>query len=97
MKNYSLGNVVDGIRWFSEHSALRKPMVRCISAMQDYRPEVRVLAPALAFTCMCDALGLNPHEVITQVKNATHNVNGPFSVQYRAMTDYTRGEILKGE
>jgi hypothetical protein len=97
MKNYSQGSVVDAIRWFSEHSRLRKPMVRVITAMQDYQPELRVLAPALAFTCMCDALGLNPHEVITQIKNATHNVNGPFSGQYRAMTAYTRGEILKGE
>lgn len=97
MQNYPAHNVVDAVRWFSEHSALRKPMVRIISAVQDYRPDVRVLAPAAVLVCVCDALGLNPHDVIQQIYNAKRNVDGPFTHQYGAMTEYAKGEILKGE
>lgn len=97
MNRYMQHTIVDRIRFFSEHSRLRKPLVKIVSALQNYKPEERVMAPALTFSCMCDALGLDPFEVLVKVRRMTKAVDGPFTKQYAAMTDYVKGEILKGE
>jgi hypothetical protein len=90
-------NIADEVRWFSEHSALRTPMVRTISANQREKPSIRILAPALTLMALCDSLGLNVYDVLGQVRRATSNIDGPFSREYGAMVDYARGEILKGD
>lgn len=87
-------SIRDGVNWFSSPSALRAPMVKAITAVQDEKPEVQILSLAAALVCLADAIGVNPFQLINQVQRAASDIDGPFAVHWQAMRDYARGELL---
>lgn len=88
-------SIRDGVSFFSSPAALRAPMVKAISAVQDAKPEEQILSLAAALVCLADAVGLNPHEIINRVYRAATDIDGPFAVHWQAMREYARGELLE--
>ena len=83
----------DSLSYFSNGAGLRKPIVRAISAVQDFQPHVQILALALALEVLCDGIEHDAHDVINQVKRAKKDTDGPFAGQYQAMRNYSQGEL----
>lgn len=89
-----LHNTADAVRWFSDTSApVRHAMVRTISANQDQPPAVQVFAVACALVALCDALSIDPHEMVTRIRVMEKALTGPYGHQFEAMKDYARGEL----
>ena len=60
----SLNAIRDGIRWFSNAKLLRKPLVAHFNCNQQRDPHVQVWAVSAAFYLMCEAAGIDPHDMI---------------------------------
>ena len=87
------GTTADKIRWFSNGAALRAPMIKAINGVDTQPPHLQVLGLAAALAVMCDALELDPHDVVNQIRNATKNIDAAYTGQYAAMKNYVNGEF----
>jgi hypothetical protein len=83
----------DSLRWFSNAPALRTPFVLAVDALQREPGVVQVMTPAVMLVCFCDALGIDPQEVVSQVKRMQRDLDGPFATQWAAMRAYAKGEL----
>ncbi|MEM7200287.1 MAG: hypothetical protein AAF628_08490 [Planctomycetota bacterium] len=85
----------DQIALFGRAGQLREPAFKAASAIQDERPHIQILALATALAAECDAIQMNPHDVVQMVERAKQHIDGPFSTQYRALIEYFQGEFVK--
>lgn len=93
MRGVSNAGVRDQVVAFCSPAALREPLVRNISRNQDLAPSLQVLVPAAVLVCLCEALGMDPHEVVSLIQRAKSDVDSPYANQWRAMEAYARGEL----
>lgn len=85
----------DQLSFLSNAAGLRAPLVKTVSAVQDYEPHLQLLGIAATLVCLADAIGINPHDLISRAQRAAADIDGPFANQWQAMRDYARGELLK--
>lgn len=64
-----------------------------LDALQFHPPEVQLDSLALALVAMSTVVGLDPHEMVARAKRMLPDVDGPFTDQVSAMTDYAKGEL----
>lgn len=91
MTNFS--SLRDRIRWFQEPGALRTPVIEIIDAIQKYPGHWQVMAVAMTFKVMCNGTGIKPQDILDRIDRMESHVDGPFSKQIKAMTEYVKGEI----
>ena len=85
--------VRDRIDLFSNASQLRKPAFKIISQIQEEDPAIQILSAASALSAMCEAIGYNPHDVVSRINRAKRHIDAPFSNEYQAMVEYAKGEF----
>ena len=90
---FNTSTVRDRISMFSNAPALRAPSFDLVNKVQGERPEVQILALATALTALSEAIGMNPHDIITIISKAKGHIDGPFSTQYKALQAYAQGEF----
>lgn len=83
----------DRIRWFQEPGALRTPVISIIDSIQRLPGHWQIMAVAMTFRVMCNGTGIDPYEILTRIASMERDVDGPFSKQIQAMTEYVKGEI----
>jgi hypothetical protein len=83
----------DRIRAWCSPAPLRTLIVAMTTVVQDDPPEYQLLAPATLLVVYAEALGMDPHDLVTQVQRAKSHVSGPFSNEWRAMEAYAKGEL----
>ena len=86
--------VKDRIGFFHDATGLRTPAFKVINLVQDEDPANQILATATALVALCEAIGADPHDLISKINRAKHHIDGPFSTQYRAIVEYARGEFV---
>jgi len=86
-------SVRDKLSAFSNGAGLRQPMVKAISAVQDFQPHVQILSLAIALEVLCDGIGKDAHEVVSMINRAKADTDAPFAGQYQAMRNYSQGEF----
>lgn len=92
---FSTATVNDRITAFTDLAAIRHATYRALSALDNEKPEVRYLAPAMLFVVMAQQLSRDPHNDIAAVKRIAAAAEGPFTEQVQALRDYVNGEMLK--
>lgn len=80
---------------FASPAALRVPAFRVIDRTDGLPPGEQLLGTALAVVAMCEAIGMNPHELIVVARNAMADVEGPFTYHLQAIRDYAKHEIKR--
>lgn len=85
--------VRDRLGFFHDATRLRKPAFAIISTIQEADPADQILATACALTAMCEAIGHDPHDVVTKIDRAKHHIDGPFATHYQAIVEYAKGEF----
>lgn len=88
-------SVSDRISMFSRPADIREPMVAVVDAVQTLPPEIQLLAIGTALTCLSEAIGLDVREVLRRVDRMKNDVDSPWQKQFRAMSEYAKGELLK--
>jgi hypothetical protein len=71
----------------------REPAFRVLDAIQQAPPAVQLDALFLTAVAMAMTVGLDPHDMVTRAKRMIPDVDGPFSSQLGAITDYAKGEL----
>lgn len=71
----------------------REPAFRVLDAIQQAPPAVQLDALFLTAVAMAVTVGIDPHEMVTRAKRMIPDVDGPFSSQLAAITDYASGEL----
>lgn len=84
----------DQVSMFSRAYDLIEPMVGTISANQDKPPVHQIMEPAAVLVCLCDALDIDPHAVVSQIQRARKDMNSTFRNEWAAMVAYAKGELL---
>lgn len=82
------------LNWFHDLPSLRGPMVNLVSANQQMPPHEQILTLAMTFTCLAEAIGMDPHEVVAGIQRQKDVIDAPFASQWKAMTEYAKGELL---
>lgn len=85
--------IQDAMRWFDAPRELREPIVACIDANQRRPKHIAALAPVATAVIVCEALGVDPHDMVKLIRNMESDLESPFAVEFRAMKDYARGEL----
>jgi hypothetical protein len=80
--------IKDAVHWFSEATRLREPVVRLLSAVQNLRPDIQIMALATALVLICQALRLDTHDIIEKSRRAIRDADGPYAPQIAAMRTY---------
>jgi hypothetical protein len=88
-----LSAIRDRISFSSSAARLREPSFRIVDALQFSDPAVQLDALFVSAVAMATVVGLDPHEMVTRAKRLLPSVDGPFSDQVSAMTDYAKGEL----
>jgi len=70
-------------------------MVRAIDTNQNEPPHLQIMAPAAALVCLCEAIGIDPVDVVMLVRRMANHVDSPYASQWRGMKAYAQGELLK--
>lgn len=91
MRNFA--SVRDRVRWFQEPGALRSPVILIINAIQSLPAHFQIMAVAMTFRVMCKGTGLSPQDILNRIDRMESHVDGPFSNQIAAMTEYVKGEL----
>lgn len=68
---------------------------RVISRTQD-DPATQIIGTALALQAMCDAVRIDIRELLENTDRRKDDLDGPFTVTFRAIEDYARQEIGRG-
>ena len=71
---------------------MRQATFRVIDRTQD-RPEMQVLATAIALYSMCDALNIDIKQLLVSVERMTNDLDGPFVSTFAALREYAIKEI----
>lgn len=85
--------VRERIGFFNDAAPLRVPAFKVINLVQDEDPAVQILATATALTALCEAVGVDPHDLLQKIDRAKRHIDGPFSSHYRAIVEYAKGEF----
>lgn len=85
--------ITDAMRWFDAPRLLREPIVACIDANQRQPRHIAALAPVATAVVVCEALGVDVHDMVELIKNMENDLDSPFAVEFRAMKEYARGEL----
>lgn len=80
---------------FASPAALRVPAFRVIDRTDGFTPGQQLMGTALALVAMCEAIQLDPHELIGMARNAMADVEGPFTYHLQAIRDYAKHEIKR--
>lgn len=56
-------------------------------------PAYTIRGTAIALAIMCDEVGMDMGQLIATTKRMINDIDGPFSVQLRALRAYTKGEL----
>lgn len=92
---YAPHTVRDALSFHGDPGPVRHAIVRVVSANQDERPHVQVLAAAGALVVLCESIGVDPVDVIERIRRMARDLNSPYSKQWEGLVDYARGELLK--
>jgi hypothetical protein len=71
----------------------REPAFRVLDALQQSPPAIQLDALFLTAVAMAMTVGIDPHEMVARAKRMIPDVDGPFSSQLAAITDYAKGEL----
>jgi len=85
-------DIVTGVRTAHVASRLRAPAFGVIRRIQDVHPSDQILATAVALAAMCEATGLDMHDLVSQAKRAVPDVSS-FSPHISAIRDYAATEL----
>jgi hypothetical protein len=88
-----IGSITDGLHWLDDISDIRNPMFKAVSAVQDERPTIQIVALMAAAKCLCDAVGYDPVHLIRQLEQAASDIDSPFTHQWKALTTYAHEEF----
>jgi len=91
---YTPAAVRDALSFDGNPGPIRHAMMRVVSANQDERPHVQLLAAAAALVVMAESIGSDPVDIIQRVRRMKRDIDGPFSKQWQGLEAYARGELL---
>ena len=83
----------DKVNYFTDVVALRRYFMMVVDCLQREPPDAQLLGPAAALVVLAEAVGIDPHEVVSIVQRAEKDIDGPFATQWQAMREYARGEF----
>ena len=83
----------DGVAFRSSLRPLKEPSFRVIAALQDVEASVQIDALALTLTLMADAVGLDPHALITRARRQIADADAVKNPHLEAVRDYAAGEL----
>lgn len=63
-----------------------------IDALQDYTPEMQLVALTATYKLMTERYDVSPHDVFTVADNVMHHADGR-RVEFKAIADYLEGEL----
>lgn len=89
-------SVVDAVRWYSgqELEVTRAAMYGYLQSGQDLPPHLQIIGQAASLVTMCEAIGLEPHDVLNTIANMKSNLDAPFAHTIDAAKAYAVGELL---
>ena len=93
---YKPHTIRDQITFDPDLTFIRKAAFLVIDRVQGMDPGDQLMGSAVAVVAMAEALGLDPHDLITRSQNAMGAVEGPFTHQVQAIRDYARNELGRG-
>ena len=88
--------VRDQVRFNTTVASIRQPAFEVINRMQRHTPGTQLTATAVALTVMAEAVGLDPHDLITRAKRMAGPADTPFSPEIGAIREYASNEIGRG-
>lgn len=88
-----MSSLSDRIRWFTQVPALRTPVVKIISSIEDLPGHWQVLATGLTFFTLCRGARVDPFEVLQTIVKMEKDADAPFAKQFIAMKQYAENEI----
>lgn len=77
-------------------SACRSLAVQQINHIQGTPPSMQIFSTAVALVAMCDAVELDPHDVVIIANRAMNDLESPFTHQIQAIRDYAKSELRIG-
>lgn len=83
------------IGYFHDAAPLRVPAFKVIDQVQTEDADVQLLGVATALYAMCEALGLDPHDLLQKIARAKNHIDGPFTTHYAAIREYAKGELTQ--
>lgn len=88
-----MSGIQDSIRWFQQVPALREPLVRIISTIEDLPGHWQVLSAGLTFLLLCRGARMDPHELLSTLIKMERDADAPFAKQFQAMKQYAENEL----
>lgn len=85
--------VRDGVVFSLSAAALRKPAFAVINRIQSRTPSEQIAATAVALVAMSEAVGLDPHDLVSRGRRMMSDVDGLFTAEIGAIKAYAAAEI----
>lgn len=89
-------NIIDAVRWYSgqELEVTRAAMYGYLEVGQKLPPHLQIIGQAASLVTLCEAIGLDTHDVLQIIQNMKADLDAPFAHTINAAKDYARGELL---
>ena len=88
-----MSSISDKLRWFQQVPALREPVVRVISAIEDLPGHWQILTCGLTFLVLCRGAKVEPFEILTMLTKMEADADAPFAKTFHAMKQYAENEL----
>lgn len=93
---YKPHTIRDQVAFSTSAEKIRKPAFEVINRIQGRTPGEQVVGTAVALVAICEAVGLEVHEIIHGAERIISDVDGPYSPEIRAIKEYAKNEIARG-
>lgn len=90
-----LENIRSRLSAASASAPLRQPAWAIVDRLQFFPAEVQLDALWITAVAMAEAVGLNPHDMVSRAKRIIPEAEGPFTEHLQAARDYAKGELRK--
>ena len=89
----ALNRVADKVAMFHRPHLLRQPAFKLLDTVSEEAAEIQILAVASCLEAMCRGTNQDSHEIISRVRKAMRDQDGPFNKEMNAITEYAKGEL----
>lgn len=88
-------SIRDQISFLCSPAKVRVPAFQVINRLDGQAPGSQLMGAAVAVVAMAEAVGINPHDLITRANKCMSEVDGPYTTHIKAIREYAAGEIMR--